>query len=227
MDTEMGQLRLPDDKLRCVKSLLREWGAWCACTRKELESLIGLLNHACKVVRSGRSFLRCMIDLLHSVLHPPNSPLPIRFNQGFRADCQIHRKMERSLFPAPTSIPARGQHDLRCIRLLGLWCVMHILRCLVFIEATFNFSIAPVYISTKETSLVIVWLPFSQRCHMQTTFQHQPQLSCWTALWSNRPTRPVQPGARGSGIFSARISQFYSINLQSRLEKILYVLHEM
>ncbi len=85
VDTEMGQLRLPDDKLRRVKSLLREWGARCACTRKELESLIGLLNHACKVVRSGRSFLRCMIDL-HLVHRPPNSPLPIRFNQGFRAD---------------------------------------------------------------------------------------------------------------------------------------------
>ena len=30
---------------------------------------------------------------------------------------------------------------------------MHLLRCLVFIEATFNFSIAPMYISTKENVL--------------------------------------------------------------------------
>ena len=43
-----------------------------SCTRKELESLIGLLNHACKVLSAGRSFLRRMLDLLHSVHRPPN-----------------------------------------------------------------------------------------------------------------------------------------------------------
>ena len=86
VDMRAGQLRLPSDKLRRVQTLLREWGARRTCTRKELESLIGLLNHACKVVRSGRAFLRRMLDLLHSVHRPPNSPLPIRLNQGFRAD---------------------------------------------------------------------------------------------------------------------------------------------
>ena len=50
-----------------------------ACSRTELESLIGLLNHACKVVRLGRSFLRRMIDLLHAVR--PSQPI-IRLNYG-------------------------------------------------------------------------------------------------------------------------------------------------
>lgn len=35
------------------------------CSHRELQSLVGLLNHACKVVKPGRSFLRRMIDLLH------------------------------------------------------------------------------------------------------------------------------------------------------------------
>ena len=47
---------------------------------------VGLLNHACKVVRSGRSFLRRMIDLLHSMPHPPHKRVPIRLNTGFRSD---------------------------------------------------------------------------------------------------------------------------------------------
>ena len=81
-----GQLRLPDDKLRHLRALLRDWGSRRSCTRKELESLIGLLNHACKVVRPGRSFLERMLDLLHSVHCPPNSPVPLRLNQGFHAD---------------------------------------------------------------------------------------------------------------------------------------------
>ena len=75
VDTEVGQLRLPGDKLKRKRALLQQWRARRTCTRKELESLIGLLNHACKVVRSGRSFLRRMIDLLHAV-HRPTPPPP-------------------------------------------------------------------------------------------------------------------------------------------------------
>ena len=62
---------------------LEEWGDRRACTRMELESLIGLLNHACKVVRPGRSLLS---DLLYSVQHPPNSVIPIRLTCEFRSD---------------------------------------------------------------------------------------------------------------------------------------------
>ncbi len=50
VDTVAGELRLPEGKLQRLKSLLRHWGARRACRRRELESLVGLLNHACKVV---------------------------------------------------------------------------------------------------------------------------------------------------------------------------------
>ena len=65
IDSDKGELRLPLDKRTRLQTLLQQWGDRKACSRKELESLIGLLNHACKVVRSGRAFLRRMIDLLH------------------------------------------------------------------------------------------------------------------------------------------------------------------
>ncbi len=81
-----GQLRLPEEKLARLVALLSQWTDRHSGTRKDLESLIGYLNHVCKVVHSGRSFLRRMIELLHAVHHHPNSRTPIRLNNGFCAD---------------------------------------------------------------------------------------------------------------------------------------------
>ena len=67
VDTALGELWLPADKLERLQLLLQQWGDISTCAQKELESLIGLLNHACKVVRLGRSFLCQMLDLLHVV----------------------------------------------------------------------------------------------------------------------------------------------------------------
>ena len=86
VDTRAFELRLPADKLQRLKILLAEWESKKTCSRRELESLIGLLNHACKVVRSGRAFLRRMIDLLHGVPMHPLRPHPIRLNRAFRSD---------------------------------------------------------------------------------------------------------------------------------------------
>ncbi len=53
VNTVAGKLRLPEEKLLRLKTLLQEWEAKKVCQRKQLESLIGLLTHACKVVRPG------------------------------------------------------------------------------------------------------------------------------------------------------------------------------
>ena len=83
IDTTAGQLSLPPEKLARVQSLLADWGDRKSCSKKELESLIGTLNHACKVIRPGRSFLRRMIDLLkrYKMAHHQ-----IRLNREFRSD---------------------------------------------------------------------------------------------------------------------------------------------
>ena len=78
IDTVAGELRLPDDKLQQLRSLLQRWGSRRACRRRELESLIGILNHVCKVVRPGRSFLRRLMDLIHQTGN--------RLNNACRAD---------------------------------------------------------------------------------------------------------------------------------------------
>ena len=65
IDTMVGELRLPNSKLPRLMTPLQQWGTKRVCRRRELESLIDLLNHACKVVRPGRSFLCRLLDLLH------------------------------------------------------------------------------------------------------------------------------------------------------------------
>ena len=89
IDTNANELRLPDDELARLRGLLTEWGDRKACGRKELESLVGILNHACKVVCLGRSFLRRMLNLLKST-HGQNArrraTQQIRLNRDFRSD---------------------------------------------------------------------------------------------------------------------------------------------
>ena len=111
IDTIKGHLRLPADKLSRLQTLLEEWGDRKSCQRRELESLIGLLNHACKVVRSGRAFLRRMIDLLHGVPAHPQRPHPIRLNTEFRSDLVWWRTFAAewngiSFLPPPQYLPA-------------------------------------------------------------------------------------------------------------------------
>ena len=77
-----SQLRLPRDKLCRLRSVLEDWRDRKVCEWRELESLVGILHHACEVVRSGRSFLRRMIDLLKGVRHHPLRPHPIRLNRS-------------------------------------------------------------------------------------------------------------------------------------------------
>ncbi len=67
IDTVAMELRLPADKLARLQEELRGWRGRKACRKRELLSLIGLLAHACKVVRPGRTFIRRLIELSTTV----------------------------------------------------------------------------------------------------------------------------------------------------------------
>ncbi len=86
IDTVAGELRLPAEKLSRLTTLLNKWGARKSCQRRELESLIGVLSHACKVVRPGRSFLRRLLDLLHATGTRRGNKCIIRLNRSCQAD---------------------------------------------------------------------------------------------------------------------------------------------
>ena len=87
VDTQAGVLRLPVEKLSRIREALAWWSARKTCRRKELESLLGTLQHACRVVKPGRAFLRRMIDLLR-LPGATKGHHHIRLNCQFRADIQ-------------------------------------------------------------------------------------------------------------------------------------------
>lgn len=223
IDTVSGQLRLPCDKLDRLRLLLEEWRQRKHCDRKQLEFLNRLLNHACKVVKSGCFFLRRMIDLLHAVHHPHHSKVPIRLNKGFRSDLAwwsafvgnwngvsflhppdhlpevelftdasgnwgcgaVHDKSwfqlpwdttsqplsiaEKELIPIILACATWGaswrdcQVTCHCDNQVIVAClqsrtsknagIMHLLRCLVFVEARYRCYLRPAYIDTKSNHL--------------------------------------------------------------------------
>lgn len=63
IDSEAMVLRLPQAKLARMRAELIKWREKKGCKKRELLSLIGVLSHTCKAIRSGRSFLRRLIDL--------------------------------------------------------------------------------------------------------------------------------------------------------------------
>ena len=54
IDTTSGSMRLPEEKVACLRQVVQSWARRKACTRRELKSLVGLLHHACRVIRPGR-----------------------------------------------------------------------------------------------------------------------------------------------------------------------------
>lgn len=64
IDTIKMVIQLPADKMVKLKSLLEEFASAKQCSVKRLQSLVGHLSYACKVVRPGRAFRRRILDTL-------------------------------------------------------------------------------------------------------------------------------------------------------------------
>ena len=109
LDSVALQARLPKEKFDRIMGLLDEWSCKKHCKRKDLESLIGHLQHACKVVPQGRTFLRRMINLLSAFRKDDH---PIRLNKDFHLDLTWWRDFFRAwdgssffLFPQWAPLP--------------------------------------------------------------------------------------------------------------------------
>ena len=89
LDSNTMEARLPKDKVEKVRQELNTWLNRKSATLQELQSLIGLLNFACKVVPPGRPFLQRMILLTRGV---KQSHHHIKLNAGFREDVKMWQK---------------------------------------------------------------------------------------------------------------------------------------
>ena len=83
IDSQQLTLRLPEEKLTELRALVPLWLYKKVAVARDLKSVVGKLENACKVVRPGRSFLRRMLDLLRGV--HSNRRL-IRLSEVFRSD---------------------------------------------------------------------------------------------------------------------------------------------
>lgn len=83
LDSRKMEIRLPDSKLQEFQHLINEWQDRKSSTKKELESLVGKLVFTTRVVRPGKTFLRCMFELLSGIRQPHHH---VRLNTQFRSD---------------------------------------------------------------------------------------------------------------------------------------------
>ena len=93
LDTELMEVRLPEEKLDKCLSQLSYFCSRKSVTLKELQSLIGLLNFACCVVVPGRAFLRRLIDLTRGVRKPTHH---VRSTKESKYDLQVWLNFLRS-----------------------------------------------------------------------------------------------------------------------------------
>ena len=83
IDTVRGELRLPQYKLDRLREQIGEWLQKKRCTKKELLSIAGQLQHAATVVWPGRIFVRRLFDLSATVKKNSHH---VSLNQGARSD---------------------------------------------------------------------------------------------------------------------------------------------
>ena len=74
---------LPPDKLHRIRSLLTSWLKKKKATKREILSLVGLLQHATKVVKPGRTFVARMYSEAACLRR---LSLFTRLSDGFRSD---------------------------------------------------------------------------------------------------------------------------------------------
>ena len=95
LDTIHMDARLSSDKLARIKQMTTSWLGKKNATRREILSLIGLLQHATKVVRCGRTFVSPMYA---TAIKVKEIDFYTRLNKDFKSDlCWWHIRICRYL----------------------------------------------------------------------------------------------------------------------------------
>ena len=79
-------MSLDAERLKAIEDMLASWAARKQASRQELQSLIGILSFAAKVVRASRIFLRRMIDQLKLIPSWANATTQYLLSQEFFLD---------------------------------------------------------------------------------------------------------------------------------------------
>ena len=63
IDTVQGTVAIPPQKLEVIKQMVKEWRGRKLCTKRQLQSLLGMLLYVHKCVKPARYFLNRMLGL--------------------------------------------------------------------------------------------------------------------------------------------------------------------
>ena len=83
LDSEDMVVRLPQKKVTEIQLLLKTMLNKSRCTLKEMQSLIGILNFACRAIIPGRPFCRRLINSICGLTKPHHH---LRLNKGIKQD---------------------------------------------------------------------------------------------------------------------------------------------
>ena len=86
LDTSAMEARLPLEKVTRICNILVTFQHRSSCTKRELLSLLGHLNFACRVIRPGRSFVSYLITLSTTVKELHHY---VKLNKNVRLDLQM------------------------------------------------------------------------------------------------------------------------------------------
>ena len=83
LDTARMEARLPTDKLCHIRHQVKAWLTRRKATKRQILSLVGLLQHATKVVRPGHTFLSRMCSVAAELKQPSHRK---KLSAAFRSD---------------------------------------------------------------------------------------------------------------------------------------------
>ncbi|XP_052214344.1 uncharacterized protein LOC127833226 [Dreissena polymorpha] len=89
LDSDKMEIRLPLHKVQEVLILLNNMLQKTRCTLKEMQSLIGVLNFACRAIIPGRPFCRRLIDSICGLTKPYHH---LRINKGIKLDLMMWKQ---------------------------------------------------------------------------------------------------------------------------------------
>ena len=129
------EARLPDDKLDRMQETVTSWLPEKKATKRAILSLVGILQHATKIVRPGRIFLRRMYSTAARVceLH-----YYTWLGKEFRSDLSwwhVFLVSWNGISLMRYMGYSATHHYTRCLRILGLWSLLP--RTLVPVEMVF------------------------------------------------------------------------------------------
>lgn len=163
IDTVQCELRLSDDRVSELLSLLKETSYKSKCTKLHLQRLLGKLNWAARVVRGGRTFLRRLITLANSVKRPHHR---VYLNLNARADLMWWTRLLpahncKTLFPS--AIPELPTAVLTDASLSGGGCLWA--PDWMYVNWALDYpSLCSLHINYKETFTIVLaahrWAPF-------------------------------------------------------------------